>query len=120
MVSLRDIIRRHVEDKTLRSLFGKSFDKTPSSEKETRLDWLRKQGNVDKSVDQIIDTFIKDLEKGSPQKKRRRMLTIGYTAINVIFTPLICYGVNEKNWIMMIGVSLMFLIIAYFYIVLSD
>ncbi len=84
------------------------------------LDFLRAKGLIDRKVDQILDTFLKEIEKGSGRKKRRRVLNIGFAITSIIVTPLISNAVNKGDWPTVSGISVLFIIISVAFIILND
>ena len=60
---LRDIVRRYAEEITLKDFFGENYTNTPQSEKERMLDFLRNNGDIERTVERTLKAFLDDIEK---------------------------------------------------------
>jgi hypothetical protein len=116
--NLREIIRVHVEEQSLREYYQAGYASTSTHQRDRTLGFLRSRGLIDQEVQKIVDGFISQVDKKN--RKRRRLLNIGLVAINILVTPLIGYAVNEKQWTYVWGISVLFLLISVFYIILND
>lgn len=120
MGNLRDIVRRNEEEQALRTYYKDKYDVTPSSEKDITLDYLRSEGLIDKKVDEILDTFSKDLEKGSARKSKRRTLSIVYSVANFIIAGGFAYTVRKEDWPIAFVLVCAFIAVTIFYNVFND
>jgi hypothetical protein len=115
MSSLRDIVRRHIEAETLNSLSSVSPEERP-----TVLDMLRKEGHIDKKVQEVLDVYLKEIEENSPVIKKRKIKLAIYAALNLVLTIAIGYAVNEKLWAVIAFLAVINVIINIFFIFWGD
>ncbi|MCL6611048.1 MAG: hypothetical protein K6T66_05845 [Peptococcaceae bacterium] len=108
---LRDIVRRHVENQTLRLFLQDKYDSASFEEKDRLLNNLRSMGTIDTEVDNILNVFINSVEKKSVRKKRRKWWTIAYAGLNVILTTLISYASKQDLWTLVGGLAMIFILI---------
>jgi hypothetical protein len=97
--NLRDIVRRHVEEETLREFLGENLQTTSIDEKQRLLEILRKRGEIDREVELILNAFQAEIEQNSPAKRKRKITTAIFSGIYLILTIAIAYAVNEKAWV---------------------
>lgn len=107
MSNIRSIVRKHQEEQSLRAYLRNKYDTTSDAEKKRLLEFVKDQ--IESEVDSILNAFIRDVQKGSPERKRRNKLALVNLIITAIATPGIAYGVNLENWIMVILFSLVLL-----------
>ena len=118
MSNLRDIVRRHVEDQVSSELqAGATFNET---QLKIILDKQRSKGTIDREVDHILGAFLEEIEKNSPQKRRRRILNFSFSAASLVLTTLIGYAVNITNWPMVVGMIIATLIINGLFLFFAD
>ena len=120
MIDLRDIVRRHVEEQALKEYFKDKYEGIIQEEKNSMLDFLRSKGHIDRGINNILNVFLEEIEKGSNKKKQRKILSILFVVINLIVTPTISYSVNNEYWPIVIGVSALFLLFSIIYIIVID
>lgn len=111
MSNLRDIVRRHIESETLRELSGHS-----SEAQDQMLEMLRREGHIDRKVQEVLDAYLRDIEQNSPIKKKRKYSKAVYAIVVGILTALIAYSVNETKWPIVWGLVAVQSIISIAYI----
>ncbi|PWA04494.1 hypothetical protein DCC39_18860 [Pueribacillus theae] len=117
MSNLRDIVRRHIESETMQEweLSGHS-----NEQKIQMLDYLAKEGLIDKKVDSILDAFRDEIEKDSPRKKRQRRNKAVYAILNLILTTLIAVAASSGNWFFLWGMAVVSAVIHVYFTIYSD
>lgn len=98
MSNLRDIVRRHIESETKSQL----ADHSPEAQNQM-IEMLRREGHIDRKIQEVLDAYLRDIEQNSPIKKRRKYGKAIYAIVVGILTALIAYSVNETNWILVWG-----------------
>lgn len=105
--NIRVILRKHIEEESLRKFLGNKFDSTHHQTKKKYLKGM--EDAIEAKIDTILSAFISQMQSTSPEVKKRRSLAI----INIIVTALaqvgIGYGVNVEGWIFVSIISLMLL-----------
>lgn len=117
---LRSIVKRDVEEKTLKEYFGENYDDIPLMEKQRLIDWLDNKGVIDKETDDIILGFLEEVEKRSPLKKKRKGMRAFNALLGIAFPTLIGIAATQQNWWMLGSVgflALIYYIIYYFYLI---
>ncbi|MFC4769461.1 hypothetical protein [Effusibacillus consociatus] len=110
MSDLREIVRRHVEEETLKQYLGEGYAATPFPEKQRLLDVLRTRGEIDREIRRIVNAYLEELEQDSPKKKQRFWGNIALLIVNLVCTAMISYAVNITNWPVVIAFSVVLLI----------
>lgn len=95
--NLRNIVKKHLEEEVLRDYYKTKYATTTPKEKKKFLKQI--EDTTDAQVELILRSFVEEIQKGSPEKKRRRNLSIFNLIMTAILTPGIAYGVNIENWI---------------------
>jgi hypothetical protein len=95
MSNLRDIVRRHIEAETIAGL--SDFEE---GQQHQILEMLRREGQIDRKVQGILDIYLKEIEESSPRSRTRKTKLAIYAGLNVLLTILIGYTVNKEYWIM--------------------
>lgn len=110
MSNLREIVKGHIISET-----KKEWTNISPSEQNTMITYLENEGLFDRKVDVVLNAFREELEKDSPESKKRKINKFYYAGLNVIFTPAIAYSVNIENWVMVVIFSILTIIVnAYF------
>ncbi|NLY80372.1 MAG: hypothetical protein GX072_10940 [Lysinibacillus sp.] len=117
MTNFREIIRKHIIAETEQELESSNVSK---SEIPKMLSVLDKNGHIDNETDKFLDAFRNEIEKNSPKKKKQKIITIGYAAINLILTALIGYAVNEDAWNFVWGLVFVNVILHALFIFIND
>jgi hypothetical protein len=95
-MNLRNIVKQHLEEQALRNYLKSRYDQTPPREKKKFLEQV--DSRIEAEVELILRSFVDDIQKGSPDKKRRRNIAIFNLVMTAILTPGIGYAVNIENW----------------------
>lgn len=95
-MNVRQIVKKHVEEQSLREYLGSKFESTSQREKNKFLKHV--SSTIDAQVDLILKSFVEDIQKGSPEQKKRKRIAILTLATTAIITPGIGYAVNIENW----------------------
>lgn len=104
MSGLRQIVRRHQEEASLRKYLQEKFETTSADEKRKLIEYADPM--IEKEVDVILDTFINDAWKGSSSRKRQKKLAIVNIILTAFLTTGVAYSVNTENWVMVTIFSL--------------
>lgn len=115
--SIREILIEYQEEQVLREYLGANYETTTASEKQRFINVVKK--TIEREVDNILQTFVDDVQKGSPERRRRKKLSILNLVITALATPGIAYSVNIENWIVVVILSLILLTIQG-YLIIND
>lgn len=115
--SLRSIVKKRQQEQALRKYLGDKFETTPDEIKEKLLSAADE--SIEREVNSILNAFIEEALKDSPETKRRKSKAILNLLSVIISTPSIAYGVNIENWTMVIVISLL-LALVQIYIIWSE
>ena len=118
MSDFRAIIRSYVEHQVIQEYYGANYFKVPPGQIIRTLEFLRSKGYIDQEIERIIDGFIIQVNK--TKSRQRKKYNISYVVLNLVITPLISYAVNIENWVFVCGLSLISLVAAILFIILSD
>ncbi len=113
MANLRDIVRRHVESETREEL----SDLAPEQQDKV-LDMLRRDGDIDRKVDEILNAFLEEVYK--PKARKRKWLKGIYSLVNAVLTTFIGIAANVEAWLMLGGFVLVLGIIQVLFIFIDE
>jgi hypothetical protein len=116
-MNVRQIVRKHVEEQSLREYLGSKYDSTSIREKNKFLKHV--STTIDGQVELILKSFVEDIKKGSPESKKRIKTAVLTLIVTAITTPAIGYAVNVENWIF-VGVLSIVLAIVQIYNVFNE
>lgn len=108
-MNVRQIVRKHVEEQSLREYLGSKFDSTPIREKNKFLKHV--STTIDGQVEVILKSFVEDIQKGSPESKKRRNTAVFTLLVTAVTTPAIGYAVNVESWIFVWVLSIVLTIV---------
>lgn len=97
--NLRQIVRDHIEEWTLREYLGDRFNVASSEEKTGLLSTLRRRGEIDREVENVLNTFANEIQRDSAGAKKKKIRTLIIAGLNLIITIGMAYAVNEKAWV---------------------
>ncbi|GFN31341.1 hypothetical protein [Paenibacillus xylaniclasticus] len=112
MINLREILRRHQGELTLKNYLEDRYETTSIEEKNRLLGLVSK--SIDEEVEKILQAFVAEVTKGSPASKRRRNFKLLSLGLTIVMTPSIAYAVNEEAWIFVTILSVVLLSIQVF------
>lgn len=115
--SIREILTNHQKEQVLREYLGGSYDGTSNKDKQSFLDAVK--DTIEREVDNILRAFVEDVQKGSPERKRRKKLNVLNLIITVLTAPGIAYAVNIENWILVTILSIVLLVMEI-YLIISE
>jgi hypothetical protein len=95
-MNVRSIVKQHLEEQALRNYLKSKYDQTSSRDKKKFLKEV--DDSIEAQLDLILRSFVEDIQKGSPDKKRRRYISIFNLVMTAILTPAIGYAVNIEHW----------------------
>lgn len=116
--SLRSIVRKHAEDVVLRNYLGKNYNTASPKEKKKYLKSVETM--IEQKVETILRTFVEDIQKDSPERKRRKNWAILLLTITGLITPGIAYAVNIENWALTAILSVVLLAIQGYNVILEN
>jgi len=93
--NLRDIVKAHIKEETLRSYLGDRYDSTPEEEKNKFLDYLN--DTINRQVENILNEFLIEIQKGSPEVKRKKHSKSFLSLLTMGASIGLALAVNEKN-----------------------
>lgn len=103
--NIRVILRKHLEEESLRKYLGNKYESTHHQTKKKYLKGM--EDAVEAKIDSILNAFILQMQSTSPEAKRRKNLAV----INIFVTALaqvgVGYGVNEEAWVFVSIISAM-------------
>lgn len=115
MSNLREIVKGHIISET-----KKEWVNVSQPEQETMITYLESEGHFDRKVDAILNAFREEIEKDSPESKKRKTNKFVYAGLNVIFTPAIAYSVNIENWVIVGILTLLAIIVNGYFTFFAD
>jgi hypothetical protein len=107
-MTLRPIIKKHLEEETLRDFLKDKYSTTSEFEKRELLQLV--EGEIERKINGIINSFLEDLKKGSPEARRERTSAFIFAALTLIATTGLAHAVNLKDLIY-IGIMITILLI---------
>jgi hypothetical protein len=111
MSNIRQIVRANVEDETLRDYLGARYPSASHQDKQELLETLRRRGEIDREVENILNAFLHDIQRNSPSSKKRRIKISILAGLNLFLTVAIAYAVNEKAWVFLVFLGIANLVI---------
>jgi hypothetical protein len=116
-MDIREIVKRHVEEESLKAFLAGNYDTTDAAEKQRILDFAREM--TDRKVKNILDTFVEDIMRGSPERKRAKITKSVFAIITLLSSSGLAHAINLENmWYA--GICGMILLIAQLYSVFSE
>ncbi|KQL47929.1 hypothetical protein AN962_03720 [Bacillus sp. FJAT-21955] len=96
--SVRQIITKSVEEEVLLEFLGDDYLNATQEEKDRIIHGARGRSLIESSVENIIQTFLQDIQKGSPDVKRARTYNIFAAAMTLLFSSGLGHAVNLENF----------------------
>jgi len=97
---LRDTLIKIQEEEVLKEYLGDAYDNATPQEKEKFLSYVK--DSIEDDVDKMLNEHVQQHIKKSPEKKSHNKLMMFYTTFSVLLTGLSGYGINEKDWYIVI------------------
>lgn len=97
--NLRQIVRNHIEIETLKEYLGSRYLSVTVQEKEELLNTLRNRGEIDREIENVLNAFLHEIQKNSPDSRKRKIKAAIFAALNLLLTIGIAYAVNETAWV---------------------
>jgi len=114
---IREIVKRHVEEETLKEFLDADYDKTDDAEKQKIVKFAGEM--IDNKVKKILDTFVEDIMRGSPERRRQRISKIVFAAVTLLSSSGLAHAINLENmWYALITGAI--LLIAQVYPVFNE
>ncbi|MFF2449384.1 hypothetical protein ACFVSW_20280 [Neobacillus sp. NPDC058068] len=92
---IREIVKRHVEEESLKGFLAENYDLTDATEKQKILDFAKEM--TDRKVKNILDTFLEDIMRGSPERKRKRIFKLFSAIITLLSSGGLAHAINLEN-----------------------
>lgn len=96
MRDLRDILRESIEEQTLKNHFKETYPRVTQEDKVELLQLV--SFDINKQIDMILNAFLEDIQRTSPESKKRKFTKIIFAAISLAATAGVGLAVNQENW----------------------
>ncbi|MCY9082427.1 MULTISPECIES: hypothetical protein [Bacillus subtilis group] len=95
--TVRQLITKHVEEEVLIELLGDEFLTASEDRKNRIISGAQARELIDLNVERIINTFLQDIQKGSPDAKRAKRYNIYSAIISLVGSAALAHAVNLEN-----------------------
>lgn len=93
--TLRQIVTGHLEIELLERHFGALYPTATVNEKQAIL--MLVSESIENRVDQILNAFVSEINRGSPDHKKRRAVRVFNAIMTLIANIGLALAVNQEN-----------------------